>query len=93
MTQETAKENLEVIAAFANGETIQYLTSLGEWTDVNNPMFIKHGKYRVKPKRIFALYNPERHEFISNLESFNEQRILKMISIGWIKFERVEKTF
>ena len=93
MTRETAKENLEVITAFANGKTIQYLTDDYKWHDVNNPTFIKHGKYRLKPKRVFALYNPERHEFISNLESFNEQRILKMISIGWIKFERVEKTF
>ena len=27
MTRETAKKNLEVIIAYANGETIQYLTS------------------------------------------------------------------
>ena len=103
MTRETAKKNLKVITsfaknlefitAFANGEEIQYLASDGEWQDIDEPMFVQQTKYRVKPKRVFALYNPERHEFISNLESFNEQRILKMISIGWIKFERVEKTF
>ena len=90
MTQETAKENLEVIAAFANGETIQYLTSLGEWTDVNNPMFIKHGKYRVKPKRIFALYNPANNCCETNLERFSEARIDEMVSRGWIKVELVQ---
>ena len=39
MTQETAKENLEVITAFANGETIQYLTDADKWTDLDDPKF------------------------------------------------------
>ena len=90
MTIEGAKKNLQLITAFANGETIQYLASDGEWYDHAEPMFAEHRKYRVKPKRVFALYNPNLNQCETNLERFGESRIHKMLSDGWVKVELVQ---
>ena len=90
MTIEGAKKNLQLITAFANGETIQYFASDGEWYDHAEPMFAEHRKYRVKPKRVFALYNPNLNQCETNLECFGESRIHKMLSDGWIKVELVK---
>ena len=86
MTRENAKENLQLITDFADGETIQYLASDGEWYDHAEPMFAEHRKYRVKPKRVFALYN----EMTKEIEylSDNEQNFL--IPCGWEKVELVK---
>ena len=90
MTRETAKQNLEVIIAYANGETIQYSDSLGEWKDADSPSFVQQGRYRVKPKRLFALYNPVSNCCETNLGRVSEARIAGMISRGWIKVELVQ---
>ena len=90
MKREDAKANLELIIAFANGEIIQYLDLDDEWVDTDSPMFYDHGRYRVKPKRKYALYNPNSHEFVPNLEYFNEHTILTIISKGWEKVELVK---
>ena len=94
MTRETAKKNLELITAFANGETIQYLSSLGEWADADTPSFVLQGRCRVKPKRVFGLYNPVSNPVSNycqtNLGRFSEARIAEMLSRGWIKVELVQ---
>ena len=89
MTRETAKSNLEFITAFANGEEIQFLSSDGEWYDHDEPMFIEKGRYRVKPKRVFALYNKMTKEI--EYLSENEQNVINfLIPCGWVKVELVK---
>lgn len=89
MTRESAKANLEFITAFANGEEIQYLASDGEWYDHDQPMFIEKGKYRIKPKRVFAIFN-ERTKDIEYL-SDNESNAINFITpFGCYKAELVK---
>ena len=89
MTRESAKANLEFITAFANGEEIQYLSSDGEWYDHDQPMFVQSGKYRVKPDRVFAIFN-ERTKDIEYL-SDNESNAINFITpYGCYKAELVK---
>ena len=87
MTRENAKANLKFITAFANGETIQYLSFYGDWQDSDEPTFTQEGRYRVKPKRVFALYHPEHNQCKTNLERFSELSIDAMLLEGWVKVE------
>ena len=55
MTREQAKEILPIIAAFADGKTIQYRYryngSGASWADVSEPAFdMTHSEYRIKPE-------------------------------------------
>ena len=86
MTIEGAKKNLELITDFANGETIQYLASDGEWYDHAEPMFAEHRKYRVKPKRVFALYN----KITRNIQYQSDTESNFIPPFGWIKVELVK---
>ena len=86
MTIEGAKKHLELITAFANGETIQYLASDGEWYDHAEPMFVEHRKYRVKPKRVFALYN----KMTRNIQYQSDTESNFLQPSGWIKVELVQ---
>ena len=94
MTREIAKQNLELITAFANGETIQYLDYLGEWADADSPSFVLQGRYRVKPKRVLGLYNPASNPVSNycetNLDRFSKARINDMLSRGWVMVELVQ---
>ena len=60
MTPEKCKELLDngVLKAHSEGRTIQYKDSLGEWKDIENPVFGSN-KYRVKPE---PKYRPVTHE-------------------------------
>lgn len=52
MDRERAKhilDNLEVLKAFVNGETIQFKDDYGGWKDVPEPSFFPTFEYRVKP--------------------------------------------
>ena len=43
-------KHYDVIIAFAEGKTIQGRhPEVGEWWDVDNPSFLAHMQYRVKP--------------------------------------------
>ena len=89
MTRENAKANLEFITAFANGETIQYLSSDGKWYDSDEPVFTQQGRYRVKPKRVFAIFD-ERTKCIEYL-SDNESNAINFITpFGCYKAELVK---
>ena len=89
MTQETAKENLEVIAAYANGETIQYLTDADKWTDLDDPKFYSGKKYRVKPDRFFSLFNESTKQIQYLCD--NEEMLFKFdIPCGWEKVELIK---
>ena len=96
MTRENAKKNLKVITsfaknlefvtAFANGEEIQYLASDGEWQDIDEPMFVQQTKYRVKPKRVFALYN----ERTKDIEYLSDEERNFITPCGWEKVELIK---
>lgn len=86
MTRKTAKEHLEFITAFANGETIQYLDPDGEWYDHDEPAFVQQGRYRVKPKRAFALYN----EKTKGIKCLYDEEINLITPYGWEKVELIK---
>lgn len=79
MTREYAKELLPIIQAYAEGKTIQYKNSEGEWKDVafeENLSFIDApSKYRIKPE---PTYRP----FKNKEECWNEMMRHKLF--GWI---------
>lgn len=54
MTPQRAKELLPVITAFANGEQVEYRTSIGEWEspDAGSVLFCDNLDYRIKPKPV-----------------------------------------
>lgn len=80
MTREQAKELLPIIQAFAEGKTIQYKNSEGDWEDAafeENLTFIDApSKYRIKPE---PTYRP----FKNQEECWNE--MLKHKPFGWVK--------
>lgn len=86
MTRETAKKNLELITAFANGETIQHLVFPDLWADLDDPIFYSHIQYRVKPKRVFALYN----EMTKDIDYLSENERNFIVPCGWIKVELIK---
>lgn len=80
MTREEAKELLPIIQAYAEGKTIQYKNSEGEWEDVafeENLTFIDApSKYRIKPE-------PKYRPFKTKEECWDE--MLKHQPFGWVK--------
>lgn len=80
MTREEAKELLPIIQAYAEGKTIQYKNSEGEWEDVafeENLTFIDApSKYRIKPE---PTYRP----FRTKEECWVEMH--KHPDFGWVK--------
>ena len=86
MTQESAKQNIEFITAFANGETIQCLAFGKYWQDLDEPSFVADAEYRIKPERVFALYN-ERTKDIEYLSDNESNAINSITPHGWKKVE------
>ena len=88
MTQETAKEHLELIIALANGKKIQHLAVFG-WEDLDDPKFYNGKKYRVKPDRFFALFNESTKQIQYLCD--NEEMLFKFdIPCGWEKVELIK---
>ena len=76
MTKEEAKELLPIIAAFAEGETIEVKGSYGEWVETISPDFGNGPKnYRIKSK-------PRYRPFFNNEECWQE--IQKHQPLGWL---------
>lgn len=51
MDRQQAKKLLPIIQAFAEGKTIQTISTCGEWADNYKPLFnCDPGMYRIKPK-------------------------------------------
>lgn len=50
MNRERAKELLPIIQAFAEGKGIQTRNKLTDWLDVNQPSWVEHQEYRIKPE-------------------------------------------
>lgn len=59
MNREQANKLLPVIQAFAEGKKIQYRCSprIGEWTDIEEPTWIRDYEYRLKPTLESDLYD------------------------------------
>lgn len=77
MDRQQAKKLLPIIQAFAEGKTIQTISTCGEWADNYKPLFnCDPGMYRIKPK---SRYRP----FKNAEECWNEME--KHQPFGWIK--------
>ena len=78
MTREEAKELLPIIQAWAEGKTIQRMSSLGEWSDATKDVcFFNHpSSYRIKPE-------PKYRPFKTQEECWQEMH--KHPDFGWIK--------
>jgi len=63
------KERAEVMLAWSNGETIQFLTGSGVWADTFNPTWIPFYEYRVKPKKVVRYINLYPNGFSANYNS------------------------
>ena len=60
MTRETAKKNLEIIKAFAEGKDIQMLEIDGTtWSDIKEPDFLVTRDYRIKPESKYVPWTKE----------------------------------
>lgn len=75
ITREKAKALLPIIQAYAEGKTIQYLDSEGNWKDYVNPPVFCGEPYRIKPEQ---KYRP----FQTQEECLNE--MLKHQPFGWV---------
>ena len=77
MTREEAKELLPIIQAWAEGKTIQRMSSLGEWSDATKDVcFFNHpSSYRIKPE-------PKYRPFKTQEECWQE--MMKHQPFGWI---------
>lgn len=76
MTREEAKELMPIIQAFAEGKTIEFRNSDGEWDEADSPTCGKRFIYRIKPE---SKYRP----FKNQEECWNE--MLKHQPFGWVK--------
>lgn len=60
MTRETAKNNLDIIKAFAEGKDIQMLEIDGKtWSDIKEPYFTEIRDYRIKPESKYVPWTKE----------------------------------
>lgn len=80
MTREEAKELLPIIQAWAEGKTIQRMSSLGEWSDATKDVcFFNHpSSYRIKPE-------PKYRPFKTQEECWNEMH--KHPDFGWVRLK------
>ena len=77
MTREEAKEQLPIIQAWTEGETIEYLDNNGRWVEGDNLSFCSGlERYRIKPE-------PKYKPFKTREECWKE--MLKHQPFGWIK--------
>lgn len=51
MDRQTVKKHLDVMIAFVEGKEIEFCTPAG-WSVTNDPIFLPHGDYRVKPEAL-----------------------------------------
>lgn len=75
MKRDVVKELLPIISAYADGKTIQYLSTNGEWNDCDEPSFFENLKYRIKPE-------PKYRPFKDMKECWQE--MLKHQPFGWV---------
>ena len=57
MNREQAKKFLPLIAAFAEGKTIQYKRYDGVWSDIPDPIWEPVTEYRIKPSPMITYVN------------------------------------
>ena len=79
MTREEAKELLPIIQAFAEGKTIEFRNSDGEWDEADSPTWGKRFIYRIKPE-------PKYIPFKTKEECWNE--MMKHQPFGWLKSKK-----
>ena len=78
MTREQAKELLPIIQAFAEGKTIEFRNSDGEWEEAHSPTWNIRLIYRIKQE-------PKYRPFKSQEECWQEMQ--KHQPFGWVKDE------
>lgn len=77
MNREQAKELLPIIQAFAEGKTIEFKNTFGDWINCDEIMFNRPPKdYRIKP-------DPKYRPFKDAVECWQE--IQKHQPFGWVK--------
>ncbi len=77
MNRERAKELLPIILAFADGKTIEFKNTFGDWINCDEIMFNRPPKdYRIKP-------DPKCRPFANAEECWQEMQ--KHQPFGWIK--------
>ena len=76
MTREEEKGLPPIIQAFAEGKTIEFRNSDGEWDEADSPTWGKRFVYRIKPE-------PKYRPFNTREECWNE--MLKHQPFGWLK--------
>ena len=79
MTREEAKELLPIMQAFAEGKTIEYRESGGEWKVAHTPTWSSCLFYRIKPE-------PKYRPFKTKEECWNEMQ--KHQPFGWLKSKK-----
>ena len=79
MTREEAKDLLPIIQAFAEGKTIEFRNSDGEWDEADSPTWGKRFIYRIKPE-------PKYRPFKSQDDCWQE--MLKHQPFGWLKSKK-----
>ena len=79
MTREEAKELLPIIQAFAEGKTIEFMLTDGDWQVANSPTWRSGLTYRIKPE-------PKYRPFKNVEECWNEMQ--KHQPFGWIKSKK-----
>ena len=79
MTREEAKDLLPIIQAFAEGKTIEFRNSDGEWDEADSPTWGKRFIYRIKPE-------PKYRPFKSRDDCWQE--MLKHQPFGWLKSKK-----
>ena len=75
MTREEAKELLPIIQAFAEGKTIEFMLTDGDWQVANSPTWRSGLTYRIKPE-------PKYRPFKNNAECWEEMQ--KHQPFGWL---------
>ena len=60
----TPHKHRDVIIAWANGEKIEWMDPSGKWQKIDEPNWLEHHQYRIKPKRVkkdrwIAIYQDE----------------------------------
>lgn len=75
MTREEAKELMPIIQAFAEGKTIEFRNSDGEWEEADSPTWGKRFIYRIKSE-------PKYRPFKDKEECWSE--MLKHKPFGWV---------
>lgn len=93
MTKQEAKDRIPILQAFAEGKTIEFLNSKGDWEVASSPTFCLEYRVQPDPPKTYWLALNSKNEIIWLNESKKEvQKYLKVWSLECARIIQLVET-